>query len=157
MFLQSFAGAADCVLAHSPHCSNLLDSIMFFRNGAHACMMPTHNEESQGTLGQRLCVLAVSCIPVNPGNLGSLVNRGINNLRVINTRLWFKSTPRNHLRIWGTTGVVPNSKSLDRGCFGPQILQGNFLCPILQLAFDRGWQDNICYPAIGSALGLFKC
>ena len=26
----------------------------------------------------------------------------------------------------------------------------------LQLLFDRGWQNKICYPAIGSALGLFK-
>jgi hypothetical protein len=43
---------------------------------------------------------------------------------------------------------VPNSKSLDRGCFGPQILQGNVLRPILQLPFDRGWQNQICYPAI---------
>jgi hypothetical protein len=25
------------------------------------------------------------------------------------------------------------------------------------LLFDRGWQNKICYPAIGSALGLLKC
>src|SRR5260370_3976229 len=49
----------------------------------------------------------------------------------------------------GSEGLLAQSpipNSLDRGCFGPQILQGNVLRLILQLPFDRGWQNESRLP-----------